>query len=101
MARKRPASSPFGSGAPLVAIVCCTAFSLGILSPVSEPAARASAVVTKTTARALPEGDDLGGGTWVGLNDPSIDQTALIASRIAKPVAVAWRAERDKPIRGY
>ena len=84
MARGRPASSPT-SGLPLLlVIVGCASFALGILTPTSKPQVAASlARLAKTPVRALADGTDLGSGVWVGLNDPSIDQTAMFVSRLA------------------
>ncbi len=72
------------------------------MSPPTRPVARISlAPATKTDARAFSGGVDLGGGVWVGLNDPSIDQTVLLASRLAKPKAFALRVARNDPKAGY
>ncbi|MFZ1991679.1 MAG: hypothetical protein WAW96_18135 [Alphaproteobacteria bacterium] len=80
MARRRPRSSPDQSGLPvLFIIVGCTSFALGILNPASRPEIGSSlAPAVKTEMRALADGTDLGRLAWVGLNDPSFEQTAQL-----------------------
>lgn len=102
MARGRPQSSPDGSALPvLLAIVCCASFSLGVMTAPAGKASGTFAQSVKTEARALPDGVDFGGGSWVGLNDPSIGQTALIENRLAARKAPVLTVARNAPSEGY
>jgi len=89
MARGRRRSTPRNQGfGVLLIIVGCASFGLGMLNP----ALRAKSTSTlapqvKTQIRALADGTDLGQLAWVGLNDPSIDQSAQFVSRVHQALA--------------
>ena len=85
MARGRLRSSPGQSGlAVFFVIVGCASFALGIASAPKALGRSAFASTVKTDMRALADGTDLGRMTWVGLNDPSLEQTAQLSARIAR-----------------
>jgi hypothetical protein len=83
MARGRPRSRTGRQDLTVVTlVVALTSFALGLLSPAQAPLVAANAVrPIKTLVRAMADGTDigrtLGPGAWVGLNEPSLDQSAL------------------------
>ena len=94
MARGRRSSRPTSSLPVILVVVGCASFALGLLSPPPEPFAAVSlAHPVKTQIRALADGLDVGAESgrdaWVGLNDPSIDQAALMVDRLATPAQSA------------
>jgi len=97
MARRRSRSSPDQSGfSVFLIIVACTSFSLGILNPAVRPATGIPlARAMKTEMRALADGNDLGRTAWVGLNDPSVEQTVLQSNRLAMSVAETPAKRRE------